>query len=720
MNKAEKISLLQNNDFIFVLAGKVYPGNAIAMNTNEELQTVAVSQADYEQTKNVTFTADGRILDGNGDVIHNYLDVVSVDVTTDETTRVTTINAKVQSFEVGATATVKIIPDPSLALDDIVHENVTIDQDGLVSLDVGELPNGTHTAVVTVKASSKSAWFVVELDVLPVVVSVTDVADKTKAFGESTDVAILAELPSTITATLDDEAVVTLTVDWEADENYSEHVAGEYTFTGGLVPDVNAQYTIPAAFATIELVVTVEAPTPSMITAAINAVNAANAATIIDALQNPVLGLIEVDETLGVKYVAEILASVTNTVARIQQAVDRVNDQAALDDQDAINDVNAALNFGDLRIALGLLGIQNVAPNPMFNQQYFDAIDANPSTTKAEIQTIINAVNFDEVTAVVVEAETELTQLAHNTANALVILDLLETVAQTDVEDRLVIVQQKINIETAIQAVNTEASLAVNAANLLAALQALYVADNTFTFDTVAEIQNFVNDVNTDKATGLVDAAILAVNAEISAAVNAANLLAALQAGDLALTNVLPANQAAYGHELEAQYLADNTFLFDTILEIQQFVNGVNVEEAIDVVNNEIGAIVVPATLLTALQDPILDLGQIVPRNRQVYALELGELYDADHAFQFETKAAIQAFVIEANMTPVGRVNTAKNTTQSRTALENPALDLDLAVYDALSPLQKNLVAQAIRANGTNFTDADSVQVELDATILAL
>lgn len=288
-------------------------------------------------------------------------------------------------------------------------------------------------------------------------------------------------------------------------------------FTGTLtVADEEAEYTISEELSTVEVTVTVEAPTAAQITAAIAAVNSANAGNIIAALQSPVLGLTDINEDLATDYVAEVLASVTNTKARIQQAVNRVNTAAAEADQDEIDNVNTAVNFTDLRAALTALGIDNVATSPSLNQEYFDAIDANTTETKEQIQAVIDAVNLAEITAAVVKAETDLTPAAHTAADTLVQLDLLEEAVQTDLEDRLVAVDLIINVnaagnagdlQTALQALETaELIEGYNTSNQAAYFTAFGLITEDPEFTTVAGIQTFVTTVNANEATALIDA----------------------------------------------------------------------------------------------------------------------------------------------------------------------------------------------------------------------
>ena len=344
------------------------------------------------------------------------------------------------------------------------------------------------------------------------------------------------ELPATVTATLNDEdsTEVELNVEWDESEEYDGNVAGTYTLTGTVTIPEDAEYTVSEEVAAISVDVVVAEPTETQISEAVAAINTADSEGIIAALQSPVLGLSEINEELADEYVLEISNSVTNTPARIQSAVNRVNEQAAEDaeaEQEAeqllVDAVNDALNFGDLRTALLALDpAPKLAPNPTFNQLYFDAIDTNTTETKEQILEVINNVNVEQLTASVVKAETDLTQDAYNAATGLVGLNLLEEAVQTDLEDRLAAVLTAIATQDLVDDVNEATSEAELAAALLALQNAEliegYTADNDTEYNTafealtaepaftkVSEIQELVTSVNAQAAE---DALVAGVN----------------------------------------------------------------------------------------------------------------------------------------------------------------------------------------------------------------
>ena len=55
-----------------------------------------------------------------------------------------------------------------------------------------------------------------------------------------------------------------------------------------------------------------------------------------------------------------------------------------------------------------------------------------------------------------------------------------------------------------------------------------------------------------------------------------------------------------------------------------------------------------------------------------------------------------------------------------RAALENAELELDLAVYNELSSLQKNLLAQGFAKDDTAYANAAEIQGDLDDAVIEL
>lgn len=388
---------------------------------------------------------------------------------------------------------------------------------------------------------------------------------------------------------------------------------------------------------------------------------------MIEALENPALKLKNIDEFFAKGYADDIDTNkvVMTTIARLQQAIDRVNDgQEAL-----IDAVNEALNVTALRTALTNLGIKNVAAATTFDLEYFDAIEENTTETKEQIQAVIDNVNLTEITALVEAAE-----ISEKQADVTKATTALTAVKAADTnfdkpaegetkgafEKRLDAVQKIINVEAAITAVNT----AADGDALLAALKG----------DDLGDVKESVIDDNKD----------------------------------------------AYKAKVDALVAEDAEFAFETVVEIQDFIDEVNLEEAIKLVNTFVIASPDKDSLLAALKDAtnkILALENVVDRNKEVYAVELAAIFEDNNEFKFETIADIQAFVDAANATPVGLVNTAKKMVDMQAALTNEELDLDLGMYNLLSDLQKGIVANELVQDTTSYKDAAAVQSALDGEI---
>lgn len=70
LDKAAKKAVFQNPNFILVMGGNVYPAASdLISKSNDQLETTAVEQAEFEANNDVTFTNDGKILDKDGNEI---------------------------------------------------------------------------------------------------------------------------------------------------------------------------------------------------------------------------------------------------------------------------------------------------------------------------------------------------------------------------------------------------------------------------------------------------------------------------------------------------------------------------------------------------------------------------------------------------------------------------------------------------------------------------
>lgn len=523
--------------------------------------------------------------------------------------------------------------------------------------------------------------------------SVSAINDITVAFGEESAQTVLAGLPTTVKATLNDEETteVTLDVEWAADANYDENVAGVYTFTGKVTLPADVDYTISEEISTVNVKVTVEAATEEQITSAIAAVNeAVGAADLLVALQSPVLGLTNVDE--NVDYTTEIDDSFTTTKAQIQAAVNRANAAATEANAEFIKAVNEATGKTALETALNALGINNVITNPSQGLAYFAAIAANTTETKAQIQAVIDQVNLTELTKLVVAAEKSVK--ATDVVTAKTLLDAYSPVdtgdvttvadfqARLDVVTALVAVNAQkaasdsgVNLLTALKgpALNLKNVVDVNANEYLVAFKARVTADTNFEFATVSALQTFVNKVNTDKGTGFITAVNTAgagsVASDFAGAINSAGV-----------ATVSTANDAAYLAAFKAKVAADSKFKFTTVAEITAFVKAVNTaetEKALLTAVNEAPANGIEAALTafvgTYNNDAYVNLTSTSGQKNEVARLFRGIKADTTYKTIEEVQAALTSATEQYN-TALSNVLNAKSIAETRTTLQ--------AVYD--------------------------------------
>lgn len=539
--------------------------------------------------------------------------------------------------------------------------------------------------------------------------SVMAINDITVAYGEETAQTVLAGLPTTVTATLNDEETteVTLDVEWAADANYDENVAGVYTFTGAVTLPADVDYTISEALSTVTVKVTVEAATEEQIDAAIDAINLANTGTIIAALKSPVLGLSDVNEDLADEYVAEIAKSFTTTKAQIQAAVNRANAAAAETNADAIKAVNEATGAVSLLTALDDLGIGNVIGTltgdpaavdtsvPSLAAQYFTAISNETTDTKAQIQAVIDQVNLKELTKLVVAAEKSVKGTDVATAQALLDAYLpVDTGEVTTVAD----FQSRLDVVTALIAVNEEKASGDAGVDLLAALKdpalklknvvdgnaddylvafkARVAADAKFEFATVSALQSFVNKVNADTSTGLITAVNTAGLATDDA--TGATFLAKIK---LTSVTTVDDNAKAYLDAFKAKVATDSKFKFTTVEEIKTFVKAVNTAETektlVGAINTASASGIEAA--LTAFvgeynNDAYVNLGSSLNGKRnEVARLFRGIKADTTYKTKEDVQTALTSATVQYN-TALNNVLNSKSIAETRTNLQ--------AVYD--------------------------------------
>ena len=224
-----------------------------------------------------------------------------------------------------------------------------------------------------------------------------------------------------------------------------------------------------------------------------------------------------------------------------------------------------------------------------------------------------------------------------------------------------------------------------------------------------------------------IDAAIYALNQHIGSVVNTNKLMEALQHEDLSLDAVVDEYLMNYAQALQEKYAEDNSFQFETIAEIQAFIDDVNsgVEELIRTVNeandaNELFEALSSEKLFSWYDFWDSESGRgVVRRNREVYFAELQVLRQENS--ELTTKAQIKSFVDAANLTPVGQVNLASLVTSFRSALTNPELGLNLEAYNNLDGVVRNTVNDMmfsrVKNDDISFVNAEQIQELLDEII---
>ncbi|MGL4730971.1 MAG: cell wall-binding repeat-containing protein [Clostridium sp.] len=343
------------------------------------------------------------------------------------------------------------------------------------------------------------------------------------------------------------------------------------------------------------------------LTAAITAVGSATNTDIIEKLQAPVLNLVNIDETLANEYVAEIGASFKETREHLQAAIDRVNaanEEAIKAKVEAVNEANGP---EALKTALANLEVNNVIDE--LATPYYEAIKVNDTTTKALIQSVIDATNKEEVTKAVVKAETTLA--AADITNAETLVGKYPAGEdKTGFENRITLVKNIVEVNTQIvKPVGTEdAALETAFATLkikdvvtenVAAYKeefAKKVAENKdFKFTAVEEIQAFVTTVNEKVENDKLEAdkaKIAAVNeAGKKEGATAAEFNTALKnAGvELEMVETNPGsgtfdkvkNEEDYLNAFKAKVKADSTFEFKTVDEMKELVKEIDKVEVV-------------------------------------------------------------------------------------------------------------------------------------------
>ncbi|MFM1651242.1 hypothetical protein ACI7RC_03955 [Brevibacillus sp. B_LB10_24] len=447
--------------------------------------------------------------------------------------------------------------------------------------------------------------------------------------------------------------------------------------------------------------------------AAIAAVKAANAASIIDALQRPVLGLTGIDSELAGDYVTEIAKSFVDTRSLLQAAVDRVNTAATADLQAKIDAVKNAKGQTELLDALTALGIDRQINSLAY--QYFVAISKNPSSTKAGIQGTIDTVNLNEVNKLVVDAETKVTDAAVATANALLgnftgaeLNDEGEDVAKDAFTARLAVVSAIVDVNDTVSATTDEDDLlgALGAADLgledsviaankgayKAAVEAKVADDAGFRFTTVAQIQAFVNDINAKAAADQITA--------VNDAATEEDFLDALQKVN-GLTGVNAANSAVY-------FEVGKDVTFKNVDDLQKFVTDANAKAAekalVDGINNATKETInaaINAFVAVYENEAYINVGKNNrPEVVSTFWVNHGEGRSEAFKTHEEVSAALTAAVNEYQGY-LNAINASTSVSQLRAAFNVMIDDLEAAYGDEITSKVVELSSTEIYNNGS-------------------
>ncbi|WP_337019914.1 hypothetical protein, partial [Oceanobacillus massiliensis] len=409
--------------------------------------------------------------------------------------------------------------------------------------------------------------------------------------------------------------------------------------------------------------------TAALIQAAVDRVNATVLPDAIDAVNTALDANVEADietalksEVLGLENIVDVNIDAYNdafdaldadfefeTVEEIQNFINDVN-------VDEIAAVLEATGETELTNALTDLEISNVISS--LTLEYFAAVQTDSPQSVEEVQSVIDEVNLNEVTEAVNEAVADPTQDNLDDATALLAQYPADEEGETtkaDLVDTLAVVATIVDVNEATSATvaadfgdlleaveGIENYTEVNDADYLAAYKDLLTEDENFAFVSVTQIQSFVDDVNSDVIADSVTAVNEAV-AEISAS-DFGDLLAAV----VGIENYTDVNHEAYLAAFNELRTADPDFEFATVEDVQEFIDGENVDaDAAALVAGVNDALVASddASTLTALNaldyTPFINLGSA---KRADVAVNF-YLVEKANETQFETVAEVEAAV---------------------------------------------------------------------------
>lgn len=695
LSKDERKAVIKDADFYLVFKGTVYSGLDIALKTSEELATAGTPEVDFEATHEVQFTADGKVLDKDGNDI--------------------AAPAKLAAAIAAAEAAITALPATAdLTLEDeaaVKAAQALVDK--VVALDA--------TAVVANLDVLAAAQAKIEELTTPVVglavesVSAINTNYVTVAINESEEdrLAKTVEVKNAAGKVFEvkplDIAAGDITADFEFVTSVkTSDLVGVWTVDGKAY-DLDVFNKIADVLA---------AKTQIQLNTALTALN----------LDNYKTANIEVYFTAQQKLVGTVEAT-DLTVADIQKLVDDANAKAeAGTDEKAliksIKDAKDANNEVAFLTALNNASLTQVNPDwvATATNGYFTAIsgteldlDAIQTKVNNANETILNVsgtitstgidqakltaskeliVAYAPVTDKGVISDTTIKNAAAAITEQLAVVDVLEATTPTALKNKL----------TAL-ATLVDNPVKIDMKNYFDANGKAYVAkiagetNKVVNLSTSAQIGALLTTVNAAESTGLVDAVYEAADAVATPATPTVAeqdaLLKALK--NLGLKQVAESNKLQYAEDA-ATFKTESTTTTNSGTKVKA-----DVQTQVAVSNV---AAVVAATdaddLLVALK--VLELKNIVDANKDAYLADAGSTINTNAAtIDLALKAINTA---ELQKAEVKGINEATTATEVKTALDK----LVITSYDNVPTADKLHVAeQLLEVRNTLAADRDEL-----------
>ncbi|MDH4619987.1 hypothetical protein [Brevibacillus sp. AY1] len=463
--------------------------------------------------------------------------------------------------------------------------------------------------------------------------------------------------------------------------------------------------------------------------AAVAKVNAAtNQVQLLAALKSTYF--VNVDEAKIAAYFGEMSGKTYDTVASVQEAIDKINNAAG---EQAVIDaiVDAMTNNNEVALLAQLNKPNFKRVNSDFITQYMAEFKGNVNTattitaasTAVNVQAEIDAVNLkatqDAVTAADTTPATALTADAIGKAQALVTALPTDTNAEKATKEGL---QGKIDVANAVvkvKAATTQASLLSALKSPVLKLQkiddalAKYYKDKLVPANiTTASYDIQTNIIDADKTAAIAD--YVSKVGAVTAETNTAELKAVLtELKRLDGTNFTETISDSLLKDYRTAIVAAAAGDKDSVGEINTLIQGKNSPtSALTVVVDAGGALDTADKLLAALQAKTLNLTTLVAANKDAYYTDKALLQTAAG-----TDAAALAKAVNV-INAVVSANEASTATGLRTALTNHSANLATpnTAYLDLSAQAKLEVAEIImEAKTAAFANSAAVTTAVGA-----